>query len=266
MVEIRCRYSRETPLASTSLSPTRSRVRKVEAIPPRPLSRNSTRPKWVPTATMSSAPFSSASSIATSSLVPAAGNSDRVDAELADPLEAGRPAVGIGVDDHLGAAGQRVVADRVHVAEDHVGLVARLEHGVGAAVDADEHRPVLADVGPQHRQVLLVLVPADDDEHVPALDRGLDVRNAGAVEQEGALAAQEVHGVRRERLDLDGEAGTRVSTAAAIVAPSSSAPLATTRSPSQTRALVDPDDRPLLDGGQDVGPTSSIRGMPAWPR
>src|SRR3712207_8591518 len=33
---------RDTPLASTSLGPTRSRVMKVEAIPARPLSRNST--------------------------------------------------------------------------------------------------------------------------------------------------------------------------------------------------------------------------------
>src|SRR5207249_3344133 len=52
-----CRYRRLTPLASTSLPPTLSRVRKVEAIPPRPLSRNSTRVAWVPTATMSAAPL-----------------------------------------------------------------------------------------------------------------------------------------------------------------------------------------------------------------
>src|SRR3954447_3319542 len=71
---MRARYSRLTPLASTSLPPTRSRVRNVLAMPDRPLSRNSTRVAWVPTATMSSAPLSSASSIATSSLVPVAGN------------------------------------------------------------------------------------------------------------------------------------------------------------------------------------------------
>lgn len=43
-------------------------------MPERPLSRNSTRVACVPTATMSSAPLSSARSIATSSLVPVAGN------------------------------------------------------------------------------------------------------------------------------------------------------------------------------------------------
>ena len=56
-----------------SLPPTRSRVRKVLAIPERPLSRNSTRVAWVPTATISEAPLSSARSMATSSLVPVAG-------------------------------------------------------------------------------------------------------------------------------------------------------------------------------------------------
>ena len=71
---MRFRYSRDTPLASTSLPPTRRRVRNVLAMPERPLSRNSTSVACVPTATMSSAPLSSASSIATSSLVPVAGN------------------------------------------------------------------------------------------------------------------------------------------------------------------------------------------------
>lgn len=72
-VEIRLRYSRLTPLASTSLLPTRRRVRKVLAMPARPLSRNSTSVAWVPTATIRSAPLSSASSMAMSSLVPTAG-------------------------------------------------------------------------------------------------------------------------------------------------------------------------------------------------
>ena len=44
----------------------------VEAIPARPLSRNSSMLLWAPTATMSSAPSWYARSIATSSLVPGA--------------------------------------------------------------------------------------------------------------------------------------------------------------------------------------------------
>ena len=54
----RRRKSRETPRASTSFSPTFRRVRKVDDMPARFRSRNSIRLKRVPTATISSAPFS----------------------------------------------------------------------------------------------------------------------------------------------------------------------------------------------------------------
>src|SRR5262245_10185530 len=63
----------DTPRASMSLSPTFRRVKKVDDIPARFRSRNSSRLKWVPTATMSSAPFSCASRMATSSLIPGEG-------------------------------------------------------------------------------------------------------------------------------------------------------------------------------------------------
>src|SRR5690606_36253151 len=49
-------YSLLTPLASTSIGPTFIRTRKVDAIPARPLSRNSTMELWVPTATINSQP------------------------------------------------------------------------------------------------------------------------------------------------------------------------------------------------------------------
>ena len=61
---------RETPFASTRISPTFSRVTNVDDIPARSRSRNSIRLKCVPTATMSSAPFSKARSSAMSSLIP----------------------------------------------------------------------------------------------------------------------------------------------------------------------------------------------------
>ena len=54
---------------------------------------------------------------------------------------------------------------RVEVADDQVGLVADLEQGVGAAVDADEHRPHLADVAAAQeraRSLLVVDAPHDD--------------------------------------------------------------------------------------------------------
>src|SRR5207248_3367723 len=66
---------RETPFASTRISPTFNRVTKVDDMPARSRSRNSIRLKCVPTATISSAPFSYASSSATSSLIPGAATS-----------------------------------------------------------------------------------------------------------------------------------------------------------------------------------------------
>ena len=77
-----------------------------------------------------------------------------LEAQLEQALAAGRAAVGVGVDDQLGAAAQRRVAGRVHVAEDHVGLEPGLDAALGAAVDGDEQRPHVADVGAQRLQVL----------------------------------------------------------------------------------------------------------------
>ena len=113
------------------------------------------------------------------------------------PARARGAAVAVGVHDDLGAAAQRVVGHRVHVADDEVGLVPGLDERVGAAVDADEDRLVLADVVAQGLQVLLVVVAAHDDEGVPAVEVGADVGHADAVEEQLALLAQVVHGVRR---------------------------------------------------------------------
>ena len=130
--------------------------------------------------------------------------------ELLHPLHARRATVTVRVHHDLGAAGERLVGHRVHVSDDHVRLPAGLEDRVSATVHADEHRPVLLDVGPEDHQVLLVVVAAHHDEHLAPVDRGDDVRDADAVEQQLALAAQVVHGVGRERLELDGQPRARV--------------------------------------------------------
>jgi hypothetical protein len=68
-----CRLTRrETPFASMRISPTFRRVTNVDDIPARSRSRNSIKLKCVPTATISSAPFSNASRSAMSSLIPGA--------------------------------------------------------------------------------------------------------------------------------------------------------------------------------------------------
>ena len=56
-----------------------------------------------------------------------AGKVTALDAEVLHPGQAGRPAVRVGVHDDLGAAAQHVVGHRVHVADDHVRRVARLD-------------------------------------------------------------------------------------------------------------------------------------------
>jgi len=111
--------------------------------------------------------------------------------------------------DEFGAAAQRRVGHRVHVPDDQVGRVAVLEQRVGAAVHPDEHRPVLADIGLERAQVLAVVVAADDDQHVLPVEVGADVGHPDAVEEQVALAAQVLHRVRREGLELGGQPGAR---------------------------------------------------------
>ena len=64
-----------------------------------------------------------------SSLVAEAGKVIASTPEVLDARQPGGAPVGVGVHDDLGAAPQDVVADRVHVADDHVGHVARLDAG-----------------------------------------------------------------------------------------------------------------------------------------
>src|SRR5699024_8290609 len=100
------------------------------------------------------------------------GGGHAVDAEGGDGFGGRGVAVAGGVGDDLGTGGQGGGGHGVHIADDHVRSVAGLGGGGGWAVDADEQRAVFADVGGQHRQVLLVVVAADDDEHVPVGEVG----------------------------------------------------------------------------------------------
>src|SRR4051794_25048709 len=130
------------------------------------------------------------------------GEHDGAQPEVLDAFEGGRPAVAVRVQHELRAALQRRVGARVHVPDDHVRLVARLHQRVGAAVDADEQRLVLRDVGPQDVEVAAVVVAAHDDQHVPALDLGADLRHADTLEEQLLLLAEIGHGVEREGVDL----------------------------------------------------------------
>ena len=73
---------------------------------------------------------------------------------------------------------------------------------VRAAVDTDQHGAVFADVGPEHGEVLLVVVAAHDDQDLAAIDLRPDLRDADAVEEEVALPEEVLGRVRREGLQL----------------------------------------------------------------
>ena len=112
--------------------------------------------------------------------------------------------------DDLSSAPQRVVADGVHVADDDVGLQPELTQSIGAAVDTDEHRPVLADVRPQRAEVLSVVITTYDDKGVPTVELRVDVGNADPVQQQLALAPQVLHGVGGEGLELQRQSSPRL--------------------------------------------------------
>ena len=100
-------------------------------------------------------------------LTGAGGGEDVVlDPELLDMGQARGASVAVGVDDDLGAAGQCLVGYGVHVAHDQRRFEAGVQDGVGASVDTDDDGLVLADVGLERLQVLLVGVAAHDHQDV----------------------------------------------------------------------------------------------------
>jgi hypothetical protein len=105
------------------------------------------------------------------------------------------------VHQQLGAAPQRLVGNGVHVADDHVGCVARVEQRVGAAVHGDQHGLEVPDVRTDHPQVALVAGAARDDERMAVAEAGLEVRELDALGEELPLLAQIPHRVVGECLE-----------------------------------------------------------------
>ncbi len=91
------------------------------------------------------------------------------------------------MDDQLRAATQRLVAGGVHVADDHVRREALGAQRVGPAVDGDEHRAHVANVGTQDAQVLLMLDTAHDDERGAVAEARGQLGQLDAAGQELAL-------------------------------------------------------------------------------
>ena len=107
-------------------------------------------------------------------------------AESLEPRGAGRvPVRRVRVDDQLGAGAERLVGDRVHVADDHVRPQPELEQRVGAAVDRHEHRLEVADVAADDRQVALHPGAARDDERVTVAEARVERREVDAAGEDG---------------------------------------------------------------------------------
>ena len=110
-------------------------------------------------------------------------------------------AVAITVNEEIRPGPKRLVRDRVHVADDHVGLVSLLEEGVGSPVDRDEHRLEDADVRLDHPQVALVAGPTRDHEGVAIAEARPERREGDPLRKESSLLAEVAHRVLGERLE-----------------------------------------------------------------
>ena len=110
----------------------------------------------------------------------------------------------------LGAAVQARLRHRVEVADDHVGLQADFEQRVGAAVDADEHRPVLADVRAQRGEVAAVVVPAHHDQRVTSRELRVQRWQRQRLEREARFAPHVLQRVVGEPFQLPADRGARV--------------------------------------------------------
>ena len=105
--------------------------------------------------------------------------------------------------DELARGVQRRVARGVHVAHHEVGDPTLLERCVGAAVDGDDHRALVAHIRAQRAQVALVVDPADDDQRRTIAQLGGEVGKLDLTGQELALlpdVGDRVLGEQRQRL------------------------------------------------------------------
>ena len=105
---------------------------------------------------------------------------------------------------------ERGVGDGVEVADDQVGGQPDLAERVGAAVDGDQHRAEVADVGPHHAQVRLVSRAARDDERVPVADPGAQRGKLDPGGERAGLLLQVAQRVLRERAERLGDAALLV--------------------------------------------------------
>ena len=111
--------------------------------------------------------------------------------------------------DELGAATEALLGNGIEVADDDVGLQPVLEERVGPAVDADEHRTVLADVGAQRGEIRAVVVTAHDDERVAALEVASQRGQRERLEHQARFLVDVLERVGGEALELGADGRAR---------------------------------------------------------
>ena len=115
-------------------------------------------------------------------------------------------AVGVGGQDHLGATAQHLGADRLGVTHDQRGTVTRFAERVGAAADSDQHRLVLLDERLECFEIGCGTGLLGYHYDMPMGQVDVDVGNADAVDQQWALAPDELDGVAREGFQVGDQA------------------------------------------------------------
>jgi hypothetical protein len=93
---------------------------------------------------------------------------------------------------------ERALGARVEVADDDVWREAGFEERVGTTVDGDQHRVVLAEIRPEHLEVVLVVVTAHDDECMAPQDLNMELRQHERLEGEVGFLVDILEGVARE--------------------------------------------------------------------
>jgi hypothetical protein len=126
----------------------------------------------------------------------------RPHSEVLDALQTCGVSVGVGRQHHLGATAQHLRAHPVGIADDERGTVPRLAQDVRARPDADQHGLVLLDERFERLEIVGGVRFLRDDDHVAAVEVDVDVRDADAVDEQRALAADEFDGVARECLEV----------------------------------------------------------------
>src|ERR1700728_3117509 len=130
------------------------------------------------------------------------GERHRPDTEVLDAFQTWRVAVGVGGQHDLRTALEDFGAQVARVADDELWAVSGLAQHICAGADADQDGLVFLDEGLEALKVVSGVVLLGDHDDVTAAQFDVDVGNADPVDQQRALASDELNGVAGERFQV----------------------------------------------------------------